>query len=557
MHNMFLGELRHHCMDIFKLGHVRETPKRTAAVHTPIEQQAQLDRILRYLKGLQANRLADMRKDYLLAVARYNQVFVSGKDPTRRHIADALVKWVRLPIRAIRLPPVLDKPTNTFTLPGEAEEEEYGTEYRLFDHAAREQLRRDIVHAVVPSWVEKPPSNIGEASHGKLKADQWRTLCTIFMVLTLVPLWGHASATAEQRAVLENFVSLIVAVDAATRRSMTPARADLFDRHMENYVKGLRTLFNHKLTPNHHLSLHLKDCLLLFGPVHGWWSYPFERLNGLLQRFNTNHKPDTIPMTFMRYFYMGAGLRWLVSNITWPDEAVYKDWMTSFLGAFKEATRGTRFSDLASFLSSADKPFEYNKKRQEALPRPLYDQLYRLLCPELRNPKFQSGYVGKHTGVPLLPTDAQYVHSVQRGGLLFCTQTHGHRNSFIIFRHPSTGEMSAGSIQHIFYHRRREMSTKVVEPFVVIRPYVQLSEEHQALDPFQAFPDLDTKLYYDELSSPLVIRLSDVVCHFAALTYTPDDIGKPCIIARSLDRVSSFCLTFDPAMLMKAIGVIV
>ena len=145
---------------------------------------------------------------------------------------------------------------------------------------------------MVPTWIEKPPSNFGEASHGSLKADQWRTVCTIHMVLTLVRLWGIKTATTEQRTVLQNFLHLVIAVDAATRRSMSATRAELYDKHMELYIQGLREIYEHELVPNHHLALHLVECLLLFGPVHGWWAFPFERFNGLLQRLNTNHKPS-------------------------------------------------------------------------------------------------------------------------------------------------------------------------------------------------------------------------------------------------------------------------
>jgi hypothetical protein len=44
------------------------------------------------------------------------------------------------------------------------------------------------------------------------------------------------------------------------------------------------------LYPNHHLSLHLAECIRNFGPVHGWWAFPFERYNGIIQRYNTNNK---------------------------------------------------------------------------------------------------------------------------------------------------------------------------------------------------------------------------------------------------------------------------
>ncbi len=161
----------------------------------------------------------------------------------------------------------------------------------LFTGEVLLKVRQDIADMIVPTWVEKPPSNFGESSHGKLKADQWRTLSTIYLAMTLVRVWGRTGASEEERVVLENFVHLVVAADLATRRSTSPDRIALFDKNMMAYIKGLRSIYDHVLVPNHHLCLHLMECLLAFGPVHGWWSFPFERINGLLQRLNTNYKP--------------------------------------------------------------------------------------------------------------------------------------------------------------------------------------------------------------------------------------------------------------------------
>ena len=111
------------------------------------------------------------------------------------------------------------------------------------------------------------------------------------MVVTLVRLWGTSSAISNEVAALDNFMHLIASVDLATRRSMSADRAIAFGEHMEAYLGGLRTFYKVDLVPNHHLALHLKECLLLFGPTHGWWAFPFERFNGLLQRLKTNHKP--------------------------------------------------------------------------------------------------------------------------------------------------------------------------------------------------------------------------------------------------------------------------
>ena len=43
------------------------------------------------------------------------------------------------------------------------------------------------------------------------------------------------------------------------------------------------------------MALHLRDYILLYGPVHSWWAYPFERMIGTLQRISTNYKEGKAP----------------------------------------------------------------------------------------------------------------------------------------------------------------------------------------------------------------------------------------------------------------------
>jgi hypothetical protein len=38
------------------------------------------------------------------------------------------------------------------------------------------------------------------------------------------------------------------------------------------------------------MALHLHEYLLLFGPVHAWWTFSFERMIGMLQQMQTNSK---------------------------------------------------------------------------------------------------------------------------------------------------------------------------------------------------------------------------------------------------------------------------
>jgi hypothetical protein len=40
-----------------------------------------------------------------------------------------------------------------------------------------------------PSWHWGPPENLGDAEHGKLKAEQWQSAIEFDLLVTLVKLW--------------------------------------------------------------------------------------------------------------------------------------------------------------------------------------------------------------------------------------------------------------------------------------------------------------------------------------------------------------------------------
>ena len=188
----------------------------------------------------------------------------------------------------VDVPPALDRETRNFQLVKDPSDL---SKISWLNADVLKEIRADIEKTVFPSWLARPPRNFGHPSHGKLTADQWRSVTTISMVITLVRTWGARTSTTFERELLGNFLHLVLAVEEGTRKSMSKGRAAFFDRHIYEYLTSLRRLFNHNLVPNHHMSLHLRECLERFGPFHSWWAFPFERYNGLISRFNTNHKP--------------------------------------------------------------------------------------------------------------------------------------------------------------------------------------------------------------------------------------------------------------------------
>jgi len=59
-----------------------------------------------------------------------------------------------------------------------------------------EEIWSDIDQLLTPTWMTSVLSNIGQSSHGKLKADQWCALGTTHLLLSLIRLWGFNSDTS-------------------------------------------------------------------------------------------------------------------------------------------------------------------------------------------------------------------------------------------------------------------------------------------------------------------------------------------------------------------------
>ncbi|KAG2335989.1 hypothetical protein BDR05DRAFT_897389, partial [Suillus weaverae] len=73
--------------------------------------------------------------------------------------------------------------------------------------------------------------------------------------------------------------------------STSAERAHVYCSHIAHYVRNLKKIHpTFALCPNHHATFHIYDYLLLFGPTHSWWCFPFECSIRILQCLPINHK---------------------------------------------------------------------------------------------------------------------------------------------------------------------------------------------------------------------------------------------------------------------------
>jgi hypothetical protein len=187
-----------------------------------------------------------------------------------------------------------------------------------------EHIKKVISETEVPSWVYTVPKGFGEAKTGTLKADEWRSLTTIFLPLALVSIWGEGTVHETDhiakgfRKALDHTMHLVSAIILACYRDTTKLRTQKYGIHVKTYLDELQDIYPHATRVcNQHMSLHLPLFLGLFGPVYSWWSFVFERLIGRLQRLPSNNKFGRPRLCGKPYFYLTVPRR--ARTYTPPD----------------------------------------------------------------------------------------------------------------------------------------------------------------------------------------------------------------------------------------------
>ena len=147
-------------------------------------------------------------------------------------------------------------------------------------------IKDDMDYIVKPSWMPSVPLLSGS----KLKADEWRTLGCLNLPISLIRQWSK-HLNKERVELLHLTMLLMSAISLATSRITSDAHCARYLDRMYEYRRELQRLFPfYNCVPNHHMAFHIPEFIKLFGPVHGWWTFPFERAIGQLQRLSTNYK---------------------------------------------------------------------------------------------------------------------------------------------------------------------------------------------------------------------------------------------------------------------------
>ena len=143
------------------------------------------------------------------------------------------------------------------------------------------QTMQEIIDSTrVPPFLGRIPHKI-ESKVSSLTADQWKNWVLVYSVPIL-----HTILTLDDLRCWSHFVE---ACSLLLKPIVTIDDVIKGDEKLTAFCNTYEKLYGkNKCTPNMHLHLHLKDCMLDYGPVHSFWCFPFERYNGVFESFQKN-----------------------------------------------------------------------------------------------------------------------------------------------------------------------------------------------------------------------------------------------------------------------------
>jgi hypothetical protein len=175
-----------------------------------------------------------------------------------------------------------------------------------FSEPQLQTIHSCIENITLPTWVQRPPVNLGDPSHGKLKAHEYLTLFTSIFPLIIPELWHGTNTTDFGQDHLQCFHHLVSATNIIASFTTSFQKADDYMHHYVTYRAAIQRLFPHfPSMPNHHYAMHNGDLLKRWGPMPCLSEFFGERVNGMLQSTKTNRRlseffffPETVISKF-------------------------------------------------------------------------------------------------------------------------------------------------------------------------------------------------------------------------------------------------------------------
>lgn len=151
------------------------------------------------------------------------------------------------------------------------------------------EIKSDMERTTFPGWLKTPPINFATTEHGKLGAEEFKSLSIMSLPITLIRLWGDPSSRF--RPHLGRFLHLSLVIRILAYQSITAHDIALFEFHYREYLQGLKLLYPFgSITCVQHLGLHIPYFLQSLGPSTRYSENTAEMFIGILQDIATNSR---------------------------------------------------------------------------------------------------------------------------------------------------------------------------------------------------------------------------------------------------------------------------
>lgn len=161
------------------------------------------------------------------------------------------------------------------------------------------KIQEKVDDVKAPSFIGRLPKKIS-TSFGGFTADQWKTwtlLYSVFCMWNIIPTDD-----------LELWRLFVLSCFHLCSPLITTEELQEGHDYLVRFCKSFENRYGkERVTPNMHLHLHLKQCILDYGPVYSFWLFSFERFNGILGAFQTNNR--SVEIQIMRKFLQKHELR--------------------------------------------------------------------------------------------------------------------------------------------------------------------------------------------------------------------------------------------------------
>ena len=206
------------------------------------------------------------------------------------------------------------------------------------------QAQFDVIQSRVSALTV--PSDIGRIPH-KIKqnfysftADQFKNWVIHYSIICLHGLLSAAH--------LECWRHFVLACRYLCQPILKPNDVIIADALLLKFCKRTEQLFGKDIiTPNMHMSCHLRECILDYGPLNHFWLFAFERFNGILGQLPNNNR--SIEAQMMQRFLSDTH----TMRIPMPSE--YGDEFKPLLN-FQRGPVGTVGSDYSNVVDDVQVP---------------------------------------------------------------------------------------------------------------------------------------------------------------------------------------------------------